>query len=486
MRLHKQFFFALILSSACISVQAAVGVVVETKVFHRPGNNSLVEVNMAFLAGSMVNSTDANGLSITQVEALTLIEQDGKIAAYAKTVISGSPRSDSLQIDMLHQEIFDLAPGNYIMTLEVKDLHSTDTTLTRYNAPLIVSALGSEISISDILIAERFEKATEGTPSKFGYTVVPLLTDYFPEEISNLSFYAEVYGTDVMLGKDSLYLLTYQVETFETRKAYGQLKITNRVQAKSVEPVFAEFDISTLPSGNYLAAVEVFNRAGVLLARREQFFQRNNKITLQYDLQALDELNIGNTFVGSYTDTDSLAEHIASFRPIADALERKIIDDRWKDRDLDLMQRFFYTFWTNRSNDPEGAWRAYRAEVIKVNKIYGCRNMRGYQTDRGYVYLKYGPPNTQMDRMQELDAYPYTIWHYYRAGRYSNKRFIFYQPDLVTNCMVLLHSEVPGELKNPRWNQILHERNVAHPNVDPAQVGTQSGGRADEFFDMPR
>jgi len=52
--------------------------------------------------------------------------------------------------------------------------------------------------------------------------------------------------------------------------------------------------------------------------------------------------------------------------------------------------------------------------------------------------------------------------------------------------MVLLHSEVPGELKNPRWNQILHERNVAHPNVDPAQVGTQSGGRADEFFDMPR
>ncbi|MBK6945452.1 MAG: hypothetical protein IPH21_12370 [Flavobacteriales bacterium] len=111
MRLHKQFFFALILSSACISVQAAVDVVVETKVFHRPGNNSLVEVNMAFLAGSMVNSTDANGLSITQVEALTLIEQDGKIAAYAKTVISGSPRSDSYKLTCSTREIFDLAPG---------------------------------------------------------------------------------------------------------------------------------------------------------------------------------------------------------------------------------------------------------------------------------------------------------------------------------------------------------------------------------------
>jgi len=486
MHFLKHFFFALVLLSACIPLHAAVDVVVETKVFHRPGSNSLVEVNMAFLAGTMVNSTDAGGLTITQVEALTLIEQDGKIAAYAKTVVSSSPRTDSVQTDMLHQEIFDLAPGNYVVTLEIRDLNSSDTTLTRYNVPLIVPALGSEIAISDILVAERFEKTSEGNSSKFGYTVVPLLTDYFPQEISRLNFYSEVYGADGVFGKDSLYLLTYQVETFETRKPYGQLKITNRVQAKPVEPVFAEFDISKLPSGNYLAAVEVFNRAGVLLAREEQFFQRNNTITLPYDLQALDELNVEDTFVGSYTDTDSLAEYIASFRPIADALERKIIDDRWKDRDRGLMQRFFYTFWANRSNDPETAWRTYRSEVIKVNKIYGCRNMRGYQTDRGYVYLKYGPPNTQMDRLQELDAYPYTIWHYYRAGRYSNKRFIFYQPDLVSNCMELLHSEVPGELKNPRWNQILHERNVAHPNVDPAQVGSQSGGRADEFFDMPR
>lgn len=486
MRLLKFFTFALFLCSVCAPLHAAVDVVVETKVFHRPGGNSLVEVNMAFLAGTMVSAADASGSSVTQVESLTLIEKDGKIEAYGKTVISGSPRRDSVQVDMLHQEFFDLPPGNYVLSLEVRDLNNSDTTVTRYSSPLVVSVLDAAISISDILVAERFDKAKEGSSSKFGYNAVPLLTDYFPKEISRLNFYAEIYGTDIILGNDSSYVINYQVESFETRQVYGQLKVVSRAKAKAVEPVFAEFDITTLPSGNYLTAIEVFNRAGVLLARKEQFIQRNNKITLQYDLQALEELNMENTFVGSYTDTDTLAEQIASLRPIADALERKIIDDRWKDRDLGLMQRFFYTFWANRSNDPENAWFTYRAEVLKVNRIYGCRNMRGYQTDRGYVYLKYGPPNTQMDRMQELDAFPYTIWHYYRAGRYSNKRFIFYQPDLVTNCMVLLHSEVPGELKNPRWNQILHERNVASPNVDPFNVGTQSGDRATEFYNMPR
>jgi hypothetical protein len=124
--------------------------------------------------------------------------------------------------------------------------------------------------------------------------------------------------------------------------------------------------------------------------------------------------------------------------------------------------------------------------VIKVNKLFGCRVLKGYETDRGRVYLKYGPPNTMMDRLNEMDTYPYTIWHYYRAGKYTNKRFVFYQPDLVTNCFPLLHSEVPGEIKNPQWNQILHSRNTPMNNAQTAPVNTLGGERALEFYEDPR
>jgi GWxTD domain-containing protein len=267
---------------------------------------------------------------------------------------------------------------------------------------------------------------------------------------------------------------------------FANFKKVTRAKGKPVEPVMAAFDIGQLPSGNYLLAVEVRDRADELVNRKELFFQRNNRIQHNYDLAAMDQLDIDNTFAGAFSNPDTLAEHIASLRPIADPLERKIVDDRWKDRDMDLMKRFFYSFWANRSNDPEAAWNAYRQEVIKVNKLYGCRVLKGYQTDRGMVYLKYGPPNTQMDRLNEMDSYPYTIWHYYRAGKYTNRRFVFYQPDLVSDCFELLHSEVPGELNNPRWNQILHERNVSRSNVDPRSPGSLSGDRANEFFEMPR
>jgi len=233
-------------------------------------------------------------------------------------------------------------------------------------------------------------------------------------------------------------------------------------------------------------AIEVRDRAGELVARREQLIQRNNRIQFNYDLQAMAEVDLRGTFAGALANPDSLAEHISSLRPIADPLERKIIDDRRKDRDLDLMRRFFFSFWANRSTDPEQAWREYREQVVKVNKIFGCRVLKGYETDRGQVYLKYGAPNSMMDRFNEMDSYPYTIWHYYQAGRYRDKRFVFYQPNLATDCMELLHSEVPGELNNPRWNQILHSRNVPMQNVDPMNPGTISGDRALEFFEMPR
>lgn len=465
---------------------AGIDLVAETKTYHVPGNGPRVEVNMAFLAGSVALAPNARGFMQSRVEVLTLIEQNGSIVTYAKTEVAGPEGTDSTGTDILHQELFDLAPGDYDLTLEVRDLQSTDTTTTRHNAPLAIGALGSGVQFGDILFAERIEPATGDAPSKHGYAVTPLLSDYFPPTIPKLYFYTEVYGTDKVFGQDSLYMLTYQIESFETRTVFAQYKRVLRAKGRPVEPVMAEFDITQVPSGNYLLAVEVRDRKGELTGRKESFFQRNNRIKRDYDLQAMDQLDIDNTFAGAFSNPDTLAEHIASLRPIADPLERKIVDDRWKDRDPDLMKRFFYSFWANRSDDPESAWVAYRTEVSKVNKLYGCRVLKGYQTDRGMVYLKYGPPNTQMDRLNEVGSYPYTIWHYYRAGKYTNRRFVFYQPDLVTDCFELLHSEVPGELNNPRWNQILHERSVARPNVDPRAVGTMSGERANEFFDMPR
>lgn len=465
---------------------AGVDLVVETRTFHPPGGSPRVEVNMALLGGTFKRAPNAHSFMQARLEVTTLVEQGGGIVTFAKTELLGPESMDSVQSDMLHQEIFDLAPGSYDLVVEVVDLNGTDLTPSIHRVPLAVGALPTGVSISNILLAERITPGASGTAAKFGYQVVPLLSDYFPRELTEMNFYAEVYGTDAHFGQDSLYLFSYQIESFEKRTVFGGYKRVTRNKGKAVEPVIASFDIRDLPSGNYLLALEVRNKQGELVTRMEQFFMRNNPIERSYDLQAMNGLDLSNTFAGAFNDVDSLVEHINSMRPIADPLERKIIDDRVKDKNAELMRRFFYSFWSNRSVDPEQAWREYRTQVVKVNKLFGCRVKKGYETDRGTVYLKYGAPNTMMDRLNEMGTYPYTIWHYYRAGKYTNRRFVFYQPDLANNCMELLHSEVPGELQNPQWNNILHQRNVALPGVQTQQPGTLESDRVNEFFNDPR
>ena len=105
----------------------------------------------------------------------------------------------------------------------------------------------------------------------------------------------------------------------------------------------------------------------------------------------------------------------------------------------------------------------------------------------GRIFLKYGPPNTITDRPNEPSAYPYQIWHYYKIGKFNNKRFIFYKPDLGTNEYVTLHSTLQGEYFNRNWKTDLHRRNTPGRSVDNLQNPNdgQWGSNSNIFFTNP-
>ncbi|MBL7964353.1 MAG: GWxTD domain-containing protein [Flavobacteriales bacterium] len=459
----------------------------DAKTFVAPGLGTYVLINMAILGGSLKAPPNAHGYHQARVEATMIAEKDGQVAAFGKAEVIGPEFLDSVPRDFIHQERLALAPGSYDLEILLLDMSATDTTRTRFFGPLVVADLLAGPAYSDILLVEPPSADALGKAKGSGLTIaglVPSLSTYYPKEVTDLAFYAELYGMDQAVGRDSLFMLSYQIESFETRAVQGAFRRVSRPKAADVVPVLSQFDIRDLPSGNFVLVVEARDRTGKLLARQQQFFQRSNPVT--FDMADLNAANVAGTFAERYTNADTLVDHIRSMRPIATDLERKIIDDRGKDKDLELMQRFFYSFWQNRDAlDPEGAWKRYRTEVIKVNQIYGCRIKRGYETDRGRVHLKYGMPNTIMDQPNDHDGYPYQIWHFYRVGRYTNKRFVFYLPDKA-GCYELLHSEVPGEMRNDNWNQLLHARNIAMPNVQDFSVPMDHGQRVQDFFDNPR
>ena len=126
------------------------------------------------------------------------------------------------------------------------------------------------------------------------------------------------------------------------------------------------------------------------------------------------------------------------------------------------MVQYLTGFWMNRTGDfaqAEARHADFLTRIQHVDEAYGaCRKGQGSLTEMGNIYLRFGPPNTVVMRHHETDYYPYEIWHYHRAGRFTNKRFLFYAPHVVGECFELLHSDMLGERQNEDWLAQLRSR----------------------------
>ena len=108
-------------------------------------------------------------------------------------------------------------------------------------------------------------------------------------------------------------------------------------------------------------------------------------------------------------------------------------------------------------------------------------------TDRGRVYLKYGEPNQISKFENEPSSYPYEIWQYYQvSNQRNNRKFIFYNPDLVTNDYTLIHSDALGETRDDRWRIRLTKRNNAIIDLDQDKSNDHYGSKVDDMFSNPR
>ncbi len=182
-------------------------------------------------------------------------------------------------------------------------------------------------------------------------------------------------------------------------------------------------------------------------------------------------------FFWKYNNLDTLSDYINCLRPISDELERTFADNQLKKGEIKLMQQFFLSFWEKRNTaNPEAEWKNYQKHVDYVNRSYSSQIMRGYETDRGRIYLQYGTPNTITDKKYEPEYYPYQIWHYYHTQGQSNRKFVFYLPGLAVNDYQLIHSNANGEVSNEQWARLL--RKDFTTDDDNAR---QSGGVYDDY-----
>lgn len=422
------------------------------------------------------------------VEVMMIIKKGEKIADFRKYELKSPVIEDTNQIavNFIDQQRFVLDSGTYLYEISIRDLKANGPAIT-HSQEIRISFPEGSVSLSGIQLLDSYRKSTEqGILTKSGFDLIPYVFNFYPESVDRIRFYLEIYGTEKAFGEGGGFLVNQFVQGYETGEPVKELQRRTRQKAAQVVPMLQEFDLSRLPSGNYNLVTEVRNAQNEIIANGEVFFQRMNP-NVQLSLDDIRVLDVRSSFVEGFNNTDSLSSYIRSLQPISSEMERVFAENHLASADLALMQQYFLNFWLSRDElNPRAAWEEYYSRVKHVDLHFSTLIKHGYETDRGIVYLKYGPPNTISESHHEPSAYPYEIWHYYELRQQRNKKFVFCSRDNVTNDFELIHSDAMGEISNYRWQIDVMRRTTDGFDLDQRNTESHWGGKIDTYYRDPR
>lgn len=226
-----------------------------------------------------------------------------------------------------------------------------------------------EVALSDIQFARRLRRSTEGAFTKSGFEVMPNAQRRYGLLLSELAIYFEVYDRAGSHSDDTL-LVRYTILNNSGNRLFeaeNPISISGERLGST-----ALFDITSLPTGNYLLVLDILDEEGVVLASTERRFDVLWSVYSwgRYEIEALGDL----AYVFTEDEMDSFKE-------------------------LSMAERedFLKEFWSG--IDPTPGTAANEALVEHFRRVkhadlhFGGAGKRGALTDRGRLYIKYGPPD---------------------------------------------------------------------------------------------
>lgn len=458
-----------------------------------PGDKPFIENALAFDCSSVVYNQFEPGKFKATVEIQTIFKQGEKICNYSKIALDSPIVTDTTKIDggFIDEQRFSLDNGEYTMEITIKDLNNPKQIPFKAEQTVVVEYPANQPAVSDILLVESYKKANANTAlTKSGYDLIPRVYSFYGAGVNAITFYSELYNSDKFYTDGGQYMLNYYVQSYETSKKMKDFNFIKRLDVAPVNILLNTINIKDLPTGNYYLVVEMRDRSNNLLASNSVFFQRFNP-GCEVNMEDVASTHVDNTFAAEINNIDTLREYIRCLNPRCSEAERDYSDNLVKTNDLQTMQQFLYSFWSTRAPlNPKDAWLEYYSQVKRVNASYSTKTKKGYMTDRGYVYLKYGTPDKICEEPFEPGAYPYEIWHYYEVAGQRNKHCVFMSRDLVTNDYDLIHSDIIGEVNNPRWQMMIYSRfygpDYTGDIIDQTEAPGAWGTRAGDLYRNPR
>jgi GWxTD domain-containing protein len=430
-----------------------------------------IEVNLFLVGNTMTYKLIDSTQQQAAVEVLMLIKQGENIIQFEKYILNG-PISIG-QPDFLDLKRFVLPKGDYELEVKVQDVNKPEV-VTNFKTDFSLNFSEEGLQQSDIQLLASYKQAEEENIFvKSGVQLEPLAFSFYNKRANRLIFYNEIYNADKAIGQD--YLVTYTVSEIVNEQLQKPISVGHkRKKAEPITALLLQTDITELKSGNYELVVEVRNRENELISQKKARFQRSNPY-LQIEDEPITEKEIEDEFVQRLS-AEQLTYSLRAIAVILNDSDGENINEMIRSQNIDAQRLYLFTYWAQINPvKPYDVYLEYMAVAQAIDEKFDSGFGYGFETDRGYVYMKYGEPSDIFSDSNDPSAPPYEVWSYneFPMTNQGLVKFMFYNPSLSPGNYVMLHSTARGEVNNPGW---LKEMYRSVPNSDGgAGSGFQDG-----------
>lgn len=346
---------------------------------------------------------------------------------------------------MTGMKTFGLPSGDYVISVAASDLRTAVLHDSVALALPIRRFPADREILSDIELCTQIQTSTNRQSLFYKNTleVYPNPGKLYGAGLPILYYYLEAYNL-ASSGRTDSVTITSSVFDGAGKELQSQRRNKPRTLNASVE--IGTINLSSLRSGSYtlrLAALDVSDSMIATSTKRFFIYKPGSIVDTGRPAVSQD--------VSDYTAVpeEALDEEFAQARYVASDLERTQYEGLTA---VAAKRKFLGEFWQRRNPGPDPAVNSYKSEYMsrveyaKAHLSGGL--LAGWKSDRGRVYIVYGPPDEIERYPSESETLPYEIWSY--RSLQGGVMFAFVDRT-VTGDFKLVHSTHRDEVHFEDW-----------------------------------
>lgn len=437
--------------------------------------------NIYYLGATMPYKQEDSSTYRTSLLTTLLIKQGEKILHAERHQVTSEA---TVKTDFTDSYKLQIDPGEYTLIFLVKNT-DTDSVIYERTQDIEVRKIKSP-NVSDIMLLQSFNTASDSvkTMKIRGIPIKILPYRYVPDTFDQLTYFVEYYPDSA---QKNVYLLEHIDEYDDGQWVERGRQVTNLADMGGITPMFRSMKISNIESGQYRLEVDIITRNMDTLASANIFFIRSNpNLDLKMKIDRLKEYS-DDAFVDDFSP-DKLEYCLKAIAPIVPQDEVPILNAVLLQKKTQGMKAFLFNFWMDKAPiNTEIKFNKYMEVARAIDREFNNGMGYGFETDRGRVFMRYGRPTSITSSETDMASVPYEIWvyNYIKQTKQSHVKFIFYNPNLVTNGYELLHTTLRGGIKNPKWELYIYDapNQVIGNPVDATRMERNINRNARRFYE---